>query len=657
VYPVGWDATGLAAGDLGLGIDAADLVVTARSAEATDSPGAVFALYQEEDNPGLTTDSFLAQVPGPRGPSIGPILDGQPGIVVANAGAAAPSISVYSPVGGSHAEYPVHAVGVAWETVVGDFIGGGTGVAVAVRSESGSNAVSVFPAAGATLGARADVLTGDRFATSSLAIGSLTADSTQLVVGNAGLLSRTAGQSVSPSTQVITWNGSGFDIALPRWAGGTELAGGSPSLAVVDLGPVGRSRHPASAIEGAHVSTETAGFERHAECVDCHNVHAATAEPADDPPYAYGAVRGTSGVDAFASTYEPVEQVVYEYEMCLKCHAKAEWGGSPRDIAAELDPALNQGFHSVIAPSPYAQNNADTFVSGWTVDSQMYCVSCHGNAGAGPNGPHVSSQAPLLNRPYIGALPSDNGVDGLLCYSCHKPTVYYDGTEDSPTPVAGSLFYDAETSTTGTLLHQKHVSDHGLSCEACHVSHGGTDHMIRDDIDWIHHPNNGSGCFTECHDYSTAHVYSRIPEYENPSALEVQFFNTYTGDLASIQAQDGNLLTVREDNGAPPVSRVQIDFYPVYFPLAVVPSSLEIYGYYDGGNQNHLVQVEAYNWTTLTWDALGTLPKATTAGQYTYPIMAGAYLSNDDRVRVRIDHKDNGNQNHYLYLDRVWLRH
>jgi hypothetical protein len=45
-YPVGYDATGLASGDLGLGSSATDLVVTARSAEATDSPHAVFVLNQ-----------------------------------------------------------------------------------------------------------------------------------------------------------------------------------------------------------------------------------------------------------------------------------------------------------------------------------------------------------------------------------------------------------------------------------------------------------------------------------------------------------------------------------------------------------------------------------------------------------------------------------
>jgi hypothetical protein len=160
--------------------------------------------------------SFTAQVNGARGPSIGPVLNGSPGIVVANAGAITPSISVYSPDGASHAEYPVYdaAGALAWDTIAGTFMSGeATGVAVAVRNETGMSAVSIFPVTGAGLGSRTDVTTGARFASSSLAVGGLTRDDrTQIVVGNAGLLSRTPGDSVSPSVQVIEWTGSAFAI-------------------------------------------------------------------------------------------------------------------------------------------------------------------------------------------------------------------------------------------------------------------------------------------------------------------------------------------------------------------------------------------------------------------------------------------------------------
>jgi hypothetical protein len=328
-YPVGWDATGLAAGDLGLGASSTDLVVTARSAESTSSPDAVFVLSQvSAGDEALGVNYFDELVPnGTRGPSIGPVLGGAPGIVVANSGVLPPSISLYSPDGVSHIEYPVSADtgGFAWDTAVGTFMQDDkTGVAVAVRNESGPSSVSLLPASASGLGDPDEVSTGTRYATSSLATGSLTEDGhSQIVVANAGVFSRDAGQSVSPSTQVIEWTGTKFEVIETRWGGGAELSGNTPAVLVADLGPVGRSRHPASAIAQAHVSTETAGFERHAECVDCHNVHAATGETTPAAPAAYGAIRGTWGVDVMDS-YALVEGIANEYEMCFKCHGKAE---------------------------------------------------------------------------------------------------------------------------------------------------------------------------------------------------------------------------------------------------------------------------------------------------------------------------------------------
>ncbi|HSV91551.1 MAG TPA: cytochrome c3 family protein, partial [Desulfobacterales bacterium] len=369
-YPVGYDATGLASGHLGLGSSAAEgLVVTARSAAATGSADAIFVAYQAvAGDAGAQVDSWPAQFDGVRGPSVGPVRDGAPAIVTANSGAAAPSISVYSPDGTSHTQYPVYsAIGaVAWDTVAGAFAAdGGTAIAVAVRNETGAGGVSIFPVTGAGLGTRHDVPTGEGSASATLGAGRLTRDlAQQIVVANAGVLSWADGRSVSPSVQVIEWTGETFEVVGTHWGGGAESAGGSPAVAVVDLGPVGRSRHPASAVAGAHVSTETADFPRHVECVDCHNVHAATGDRVDDPPHVYGALRGTRGLDPFGEAYAPVDQVAYEYELCLKCHAGPAWGGSRRNIAAELDPS-NEGFHPVVAVSGVAQNNPDSFVSGW----------------------------------------------------------------------------------------------------------------------------------------------------------------------------------------------------------------------------------------------------------------------------------------------------
>lgn len=498
-YPVGWNATGLAAGDLGLGAVSVDLVVTSGAAETAPAAHTVFVLNQSvAGDTDLAVVSFAAQVPdGVRGPSIGGVLGGSPGIVVANAGVQPASISVYSPDGSSHTEYPVRQSGggYAWDTVVGDLMqDGGLGIAVAVRNESGPSAVSVLPVSGPGLGSPLEVETGTRYATSSLALGKLTDEGqTQIIAANAGVFSRDAGQSVSPSTQVIEWSGTEFEVVETRWAGGTELSGATPQALVARLGPVGRSRHPASAVAQAHVSTETAQFERHAECVDCHNVHAATSATAAAPD-AYGAIRGTWGVDV-TDSYALVEGVTDEYQMCFKCHGKAEWGGSPRDVAAEFD-ASNAGFHPVMGSTATAVA-AGTLTDDWAPGDQMHCIDCHGNAGDGPAGPHVSSQAPLLASPYVGVLPSS---ETMLCYSCHKKAVYFSGD-------TGSEFFDV---TTSKALHEEHVSKHGLGCESCHVGHGTTSNvrLLRDEIGW-RQIADGGGCTTPCHENGEENVYSR----------------------------------------------------------------------------------------------------------------------------------------------------
>ncbi|HET6497766.1 MAG TPA: hypothetical protein VFH17_01745, partial [Coriobacteriia bacterium] len=256
----------------------------------------------------------------------------------------------------------------------------------------------------------------------------------------------------------------------------------------------------------------------------------------------------------------------------------------------------------------------------------------------------------LLSRPFVGARPAEAG---LLCFRCHRQTVYYDGSEDSPTPLSGSRFYDAET---GTVLHAEHTRDHGLGCGACHVSHGGDTHLVRDDIGWEHHPVNGGVCANACHSLNGVRAYSRSAASESPTAVDVQVSSEHSGGLASLQSHDGDTLAARElDSAFGPVLRVQVDFHPVACSADGAPTSLEVFGFYDGGDGQG-IQVEAYNWATSEWDALGTLPSTAAPARHTYALIDAAYLS-EGRVRVRFDDAGPGEGSRTLSLDRVWLRH
>ncbi len=106
-----------------------------------------------------------------------------------------------------------------------------------------------------------------------------------------------------------------------------------------------------------------------------------------------------------------------------------------RNIASEVN-AQNASVHAV--EGAFASDaNASTFETGWDATSVVYCVDCHDSADnrvGAVRGSHVSTAAPILARPYLGALPGDAN---LLCYKCHKRTVYFTGVP-IPAPRASS---------------------------------------------------------------------------------------------------------------------------------------------------------------------------------------------------------------------------
>jgi predicted CXXCH cytochrome family protein len=672
---LGDDATGLASGDV-TGTARPDLVVTSAIADAVAGELRVFTESIVTTGT-LTTYGPYATRIGPRGPGIGDVWGTAPSaneIVVANAGEIANTVSVFDSGGTELAAYSaaVPAGAAAYDTLVANVLPNVAGdeTVVAVRSSLGTSSFDVFPrlVAGG-LGTPVSYNTGQYYNTASLAAGDVDSDGrVELLVGNAGRWAHSSATKMAPTVQVFSANNDGDALdttPVLLKSEGVEVAGNAPAILAVDLGPLGESRHPASVAEDSHVSTETQPvIGWHTECTDCHNVHETTSTPAaSGAPDVNGELKGAWGpavdysVDD-AIVYSFKQGVDYEYEVCFKCHSgwfEDEDGNTIEDYGidiASLVDTRNPSLHATVDATSSSSASLDSFVNkvpAWTNTSVLYCTDCHGNSDAAETrGPHSSSTAPILRKPYWG-VTTDNA--GYLCNTCHKSSVYRSGVDDAGS--SASNFFDANLADG--LLHKRHVGDSGFSCQTCHQSHGSRidPHLIREGLDWVH-AGDGGACYTPCHSGSTANAYSRNSAEATPTSVTAVVSGAVSGNLASLQTADGDYYIVDEKSGSYPVLRVEIEFDD----LTATPNSFKLYGRYDG-DAGHQVVVQAWDWaaTTPGWVTLGQLPYSTVDATYTYPIADPRYVSSGGLMRIRIDHLDDGSSTHKLHIDRAWVRY
>lgn len=245
----------------------------------------------------------------------------------------------------------------------------------------------------------------------------------------------------------------------------------------------GTYRHPI-ATTGEHSDTETGADlgpagNRHAECADCHDPHAArpgvhvvgTSNPGEALRGAVGikplygpAFSGESGqswetmnrADSFVSERMTGESGDFEAYVCLKCHSS--YSGQPftltaaqgngrsyisTDLALEFNPS-NQSEHNVFGQQIGMEGsftvNGQTYSmplppdsaflrTGWTSNSKVTCTDCHSNTAAGSaRGPHGSSTPWLMATGYKTWTTATNlnnlntaDANGLLviCAKCH----------------------------------------------------------------------------------------------------------------------------------------------------------------------------------------------------------------------------------------------
>ncbi len=313
-------------------------------------------------------------------------------------------------------------------------------------------------------------------------------------------------------------------------------------------------------INGENTGAAFGGANRHVECVDCHNPHAAKAYVATTAPTIYNELIGTSGVTpTYAGAGAPTsftfnKSTTYEYEVCYKCHSSfttlptylpTGWSGTAdvadglkklttggvntqiadsRDMAREYNPA-NSSYHPVMAAGTNLNINAATFQTGWTFTSRMYCTSCHDNtqkatAGYG-RGPHGSQNLHILDAGTggnAGFKTTHNGVNTAttdFCTKCHKAASYISGNTSSR--FGFHLYHVANKTKEGCYLcHDTHGSEalHLINFSRNDAGNCITAVTTNTQVAFVHALGTSANiCGTTCHGTSHGSGKSYNPAY------------------------------------------------------------------------------------------------------------------------------------------------
>lgn len=182
------------------------------------------------------------------------------------------------------------------------------------------------------------------------------------------------------------------------------------------------------------------GGNRHVECTDCHNPHAAKAGThTNEDTKAGNVLLGAYGVSVTYAplTYTPVVHTAartnYEYEICMRCHSGYTSGlpanaipNQLTNVAAEFNPN-QRAHHALMARGKLTSDTLSALLwdNGWDTKSFTTCSDCHYVHGQ-PTGDYAQFQDAMLrtsNPAGAGAVDEDH----VVCYLCHAFSVYSGG--------------------------------------------------------------------------------------------------------------------------------------------------------------------------------------------------------------------------------------
>jgi hypothetical protein len=209
--------------------------------------------------------------------------------------------------------------------------------------------------------------------------------------------------------------------------------------------------HPTSTFSGRHEPIEVAAdldsLNRHAECEDCHNPHAARqgthngtttlvsnaligtwgVRPTTWPDPALNRPTNNANVFLPPTAYTRVDDATLtEWMICLKCHSNyTTLPSGSRNIAAEINPNY-PSTHGIVTAGTNTYCNSSTMLEPWATTGITWCSDCHrSDIASDPKGPHGSNMSYLL----VDSVESNATRGTPLCYVCHSESNYWSGSD------------------------------------------------------------------------------------------------------------------------------------------------------------------------------------------------------------------------------------
>ncbi|OGT25348.1 MAG: hypothetical protein A2Z17_04670 [Gammaproteobacteria bacterium RBG_16_66_13] len=266
--------------------------------------------------------------------------------------------------------------------------------------------------------------------------------------------------------------------------------------------------HPLAAGRAGTADDLAGQLERQAACTDCHNPHTLSGQRPSPTSFGWtaaGSLNGATGVTLAPTPYAWKEKIVYEYELCLKCHsAFTQLPSYPRpsqqktDKLVDIDPTLGGSYHPVAGAGAGGSPELSRSLSGgtlwqFTTGDTVRCVNCHANyralsGGAQPAAsdrlaPHVSRYPSLLIAEYQRSLKPPSSANDYdpgqyqLCFLCHSPAPFADPSgdrrADTRFPMHGyhlnKLYDEYEGSASLSLdIDDPEAGSGNAICSECH---------------------------------------------------------------------------------------------------------------------------------------------------------------------------------------------